>query len=161
MKFNFCEINEFYVIGKEGSTIDDNEIVKKLWDEANKNFKEIESIALVDDVTGYFAGFWGLMSSINRDYMPWENNYSKGLYLAGVEVSKDKEAPKGWVKWVVPKREYVYIEVNDYAKDFKEAIEELPKNNYELVGAVCDYTCPVEKKNYMFFPVKKINKDKN
>lgn len=48
------------------------------------------------------------MSDLSRSFQPWDDNFTKGLYLAGVEVPDDAEAPDGWVKWTVPGYEYVY-----------------------------------------------------
>lgn len=36
------------------------------------------------------------MSDFSRSFHPWED-FSKGLYLAGVECSDDAEAPDGWI----------------------------------------------------------------
>lgn len=55
------------------------------------------------------------MSDFSHAFSPWENGFSQGLYLAGIECPDDAEAPDGWTKWVVPGYEYIYVvnESND------------------------------------------------
>ena len=52
----------------------------------------------------------GAMSDFLHSFNPWENNFSQGLYLAGLECFDDAQAPEGWTKWVVPSYEYIYVE---------------------------------------------------
>lgn len=93
-----CIKGSFSVIGKEGSTNDGNGFVNKLWENANNRFNEIEGLAKKDE-KGNILGIWGLMSDFSRSFKPWEENFTKGLYLAGAEVMDDAEAPDTWVKW--------------------------------------------------------------
>lgn len=59
------------------------------------------------DGTGNLAGIWGVMSDFSRSFQPWEDHFSKGLYLAGVECADDAQAPEGWTKWKAPGYEYL------------------------------------------------------
>ena len=59
------------------------------------------------DENGNLVGIWGAMSHLSRSLKPWEDNFSKGLYLAGFECDDDAEAPKGWTKWIIPGYEYL------------------------------------------------------
>jgi len=94
------------------------------------------------------------MSDFSRSFNPWED-FSKGLYLAGVECNDNAEAPDGWTKWVIPGYEYIYVECeND--DTFPTTIKYLEDNDIPLVGAVHDFTCPQTGKNYMFFPIRKL-----
>ena len=112
MEFLHCTMPEFAVLGKEGSTHSSNsEWIKQLWTEANSHFNEITELALRDD-QGNLAGFWGAMTSLDRTFQPWENHLSVGLYLAGVQIPVETEAPKGWVKWIVPAFDYLYGQVD-------------------------------------------------
>ena len=95
------------------------------------------------------------MSDFSHSFLPWENNFSKGLYLAGVECNDDAEPPAGWTKWVIPGYEYIYVECEN-EDTFPAMIEYMNENNIQLVGAVNDFTCPITGKNYMFFPIRKI-----
>ena len=98
MEFLHCTMPEFAVLGKEGGTHSSNPgWIQQLWIEANGHFDEISELALRDD-QGNLAGFWGAMTSLDRSFQPWENDLSEGLYLAGVQVSIETEAPEGWVK---------------------------------------------------------------
>lgn len=101
MKYELINKESFAVIGKLGSTADGDGFIAKLWQEANAHFEEVSSLAKKNP-NGSFAGFLGLMSDFEMNFAPWEDGFSKGLYLAGVEVEKSAEPPKGWVKWVSP-----------------------------------------------------------
>lgn len=96
---------KFVVIGKEGSTLDGEGFIQKLWDDANSHFSEVAHLAK-KDANGGIVGIWGAMSDISRSFKPWEDGFSKGLYLAGVECVDNAEAPDGWIKWTIPSYEY-------------------------------------------------------
>lgn len=143
----------FAIIGKEGSTKDGPDFIRRLWNEANTHFGEVAHLAKKGQ-SGNFLGFWGAMSDFSREFKPWEENFSQGLYLAGVEVVTDAMAPQGWVKWVIPGYEYVYVEA-EYG--FPEVLRYLAENNLPLVGAVQEYYCPEENgRMYLFFPIRKL-----
>ena len=154
MKLEKCIKESFIVIGKEGSTNDGEDFIKKLWEDANSHFNEVAHLAKKDD-NGNILGIWGAMSDCSHLFNPWENGFSQGLYLAGVECSDDSEAPKGWTKWVLPSYEYLYIE-NEDGDTFSRVIEYLQQNNIPLAGAVQEFTCPETGKGYLFFPVKRL-----
>ncbi len=143
----------FSVIGKEGSTHDGDGFIGRLWDDANAHFSEVQHLAKRDG-SGVLCGIWGVMSDFSRSFNPWEN-FSEGLYLAGVECVNGAEAPDGWVKWTVPGYEYIRAE-NVGGNVFSEVLEYLECENLTLAGAVHDFTCPTDRKSYMLFPVKKI-----
>ena len=146
--------NAFVVIGKEGSTLEGQGFIQKLWSDANSHISEVQPLAKKDE-NGNLVGIWGAMSDFSRLYKPWEDNFSKGLYLAGVECIDDAEAPEGWTKWTIPGYESIYAEVeND--NTFSEVLDYMKANNLTLVGAVCDFCCPLNGKNYMFFPIRMI-----
>lgn len=150
MEVNKCVKESFVVIGKEGSTLDGEGFIQKLWDNANSHYGEIQHLAKKDE-NGNISGIWGAMSDFSRSFQPWED-FDKGLYLAGVECNDDAEAPDGWTKWVIPGYEYIYAECE---KDdtFPRVLEYLKDNDIPLAGAVHDFTCPQTGKNYMFFPI--------
>lgn len=153
MKIEKCKKESFIVIGKEGSTSDGEGFIQRLWADANSHFEEIQHLARKDK-NGNIAGIWGAMSDFSRSFNPWED-FSKGLYLAGVECEDDAEAPNGWTKWIIPGYEYIYVECeNDNI--FSQVIKYLEDNAIQLVGAVHDFTCPQTGKNYMFFPIRKL-----
>ena len=151
MKIEKCIKKTFVVIGKEGSTMDGQGFIQKLWSDANSHFGEIQSLAKKDE-NGNLIGIWGAMSDCSRSYKPWEDNFTKGLYLAGIECVDDAEAPEGWTKWTIPSFEYIYVET-ETENTFAEVLSYLDANNIELVGAVHDFTCPESGKNYLFFPI--------
>lgn len=153
MKIEKCVKKSFAVIGKEGSTSDGEGFIKRLWDNANSHFEEIQHLAKVDE-NGNLVGIWGAMSDFSRSFNPWEN-FSKGLYLAGVECNDDADAPYGWTKWIIPGYEYIYVECEN-GDTFSQTIEYLKDNAIALAGAVHDFTCPQTGKNYMFFPIRKL-----
>lgn len=153
MKIERCVKESFVVIGKEGSTTDGAGFIQKLWDDANSHFGEVQHLAKKDE-DGNISGIWGAMTDFSRSFHPWEN-FSNGLYLAGVECNDDAEAPDGWTKWVIPGYEYIYAE-RENDNSFPEVIKYLEENDITLAGAVHDFTCPKTGKGYMFFPIRKL-----
>ena len=154
MKINKCIKEAFVVIGKEGSTIDGPGFIQKLWSDANSHFSEIQPLAKKNE-NGNLVGIWGVMSDYSHSFKPWEDNFSKGLYLAGVECVDDAEAPERWTKWTIPGYEYLCAEVES-GSTFSDMLDYMNTNNIALVGAVHDFTCPSNGKNYMFFPIRTI-----
>ena len=154
MKIKTCIKEPFSVIGKEGSTDNGQGFIKMLWADANGHFEEVEQLAKRDE-NGNLVGIWGLMSDCSRSFLPWEDNFSRGLYLAGVECSDDAEAPDGWTKWTVPGYEYLCAECTE-GDTFPVVLDYMKQNGIPLVGAVHDFTCPMSGKNYMFFPIRRI-----
>ena len=144
----------FSVIGKEGSTDDGQSFIKALWTDANGHFEEVQPLAKCDG-NGTLVGIWGLMSDCSRSFQPWEDNFSRGLYLAGVECLDDAEAPDGWTKWTVPGYEYLCAECTE-GDTFPVILDYMKQNGIPLVGAVHDFTCPANGKQYLYFPIKKI-----
>lgn len=144
----------FVVIGKEGSTLDGQGFIQNLWEDANAHFGEVQPLAKKDE-NGNLIGIWGAMSDFTRSFKPWEDGFSQGLYLAGVECTDDAQAPEGWTKWTIPGYEYLCVEVEGEST-FSDVLEYMNVNGIALVGAVHDFTCPANGKNYMFFPVRKI-----
>lgn len=155
MELNKCIKESFSVIGKEGSTNEGNGFIQRLWKDANENFEEVSHLAKRDN-DGNILGIWGTMSDLSGSFKPWEDNFTKGLYLAGVEVNDDAIPPKGWTKWVIPAYEYIYVKC-DEDDIFSKVIKYLKDNNLQLVGAVNDFNCPEENGQlYMFFPIRKL-----
>ena len=153
MEIKNCVKESFVVIGKEGSTLDVEGFIQRLWDDANSHFGEVQHLAKKDE-NGNIVGIWGAMSDFSRSFKPWES-FTMGLYLAGVECMADAEPPSGWTKWVVPGYEYIYVECEE-DNIFPRVIKYLEDNSIPLVGAVHDFTCPQTGKSYMFFPVKRL-----
>lgn len=144
----------FSVIGREGSTDDGAGFVARLWRDANARFAEIEHLAKRDE-SGALVGLWGAMTDFSRAFLPWEDDFSRGLYLAGVECQDYATPPEGWVKWTLPSFEYVVLP-NGGPKDFPNAIAYLHENNLPLVGAAHDFINPNTGENLLFLPVKKL-----
>ena len=153
MKTETVVKDSFIVIGKEGSTEDGPGFIQTLWADANSHFAEVAHLAKKDE-SGNLVGIWGAMTDFSRTFQPWEDDFSKGLYLAGVECMDDAQAPVGWTKWIVPGFEYLRVEcIHDGI--FPEMIGYLRENNIPLVGAVHDFTDPRTGKSYMYFPISK------
>lgn len=152
MQIQKCIKESFSVIGKEGSTNEGEGFISRLWEDANSHFYEIEHLAKEDE-DGKVIGIWGNMSDFSHSFLPWEDGFTKGLYLAGVECIEEAQAPVGWTKWTIPGYEYIYVE-NDNMETFPNVISYLNENNILLAGAVHDFNCPVTGKAYMFFPIR-------
>ena len=157
MDIQKCTRESFCVIGKQGATLDGDGFIERLWEDANSHFDEVASLAKVDG-EGHPVGFWGAMSDLSKSFNPWEDGFTKGLYLAGVEVEEDAVPPAGWTKWVIPAYEYLYVKVASGAQDtFPTMIAHLAQNGYTLAGAVHDFISPKENgQPYMFFPIRRL-----
>lgn len=145
----------FAVIGKEGLCHQGHNIVQDLWADARRAFHEVAGLGILTEA-GLYRGFWGAMSDEGRTYQPWTEGFTRGLYLAGVEVPLEAEAPAGWVKWVLPARQYLVVEVpkDRYAAVFQEVLQkELPARDLQLCGAVCDFTDPATGRDYLYVPI--------
>lgn len=154
MKFERIEKPAFAVIGKEGSTADGAGFIQRLWADANGHFNQVRHLAKRDE-TGALVGIWGAMTGFSRDFRPWAEGFSQGLYLAGVECDGNAEAPAGWTKWTVPG--FVYLAAAcDGGDAFSDMMEYLRGHDIPLAGAVQDFTCPQTGKNYMLFPVERL-----
>ena len=147
--------SSFAVIGKEGSTEQGDGFIQRLWEDANGHFTEVAHLAKLDR-DGQLAGVWGAMTDVNRSYAPWENNFSKGLYLAGIECDDDAQAPQGWVRWLIPGFEYLKVE-NNVETVFADTLAYMQGNNMQLVGAVQEWTIPAEGKTYLLFPIRRLD----
>jgi len=155
MNIETVSLPEIAVIGIEGTCTRANNIVSQLWEQANARFNEVAELAMKEK-DGAMVGFWGAMSDAGMNFQPWTDGYTTGKYLAGVEVYKTAEAPCGWTKWVMPARKYLKAEVEPgkYGEVFTTIVNEtIPAMGLKLSGAACDYTCPRDGKNYLFFPV--------
>ena len=141
----------FVVIGKEGSTMDGEGFIQKLWDDANSHFAEVSHLAKRDE-NGNLVGVWGAMSDFSRSFKPWEDGFHKGLYLAGVECVDHAQAPDGYTKWSVPGYEYLVVE--NHIAAFNKTIEQMRKDGISLAGAVHDFTDPATGKGYLYFPIR-------
>ncbi|MDD3903905.1 MAG: GyrI-like domain-containing protein [Sphaerochaeta sp.] len=144
----------FSVLGKEGSTDEGPGFIQRLWSEANNHFDQIAPFAKKDE-KGKLCGLWGVMSDMTRSFKPWENNFSKGLYLAGVECLDDIQTPEGWTCWNVPGFEYLSVPC-DAENVFETTIAFLKTHKLRLVGAVHDFTNPSTGKSSMYFPIRSI-----
>ena len=155
MKYEIIDLPGIAILGKEGLCTKEKNVVQDLWQKANADFGEVANLGK-KNADGSFAGFWGAMSDEAMTFMPWTDDFSRGLYLAGVEVSEDTLAPDGWVKWVMPAREYLVTEVSPdtYGETFRNVINHLiPDLGLKLAGAVCDFSEPASGKNKLYFPI--------
>ena len=152
MRLETRKNDAFSVIGREGSTSDGPGFIQKLWADANAHFSEVRALAKRDEA-GRPVGFWGAMSDCSRSFKPWEDNFSKGLYLAGVECEDGAQAPQGWTKWTIPGYEYLCVQAEGEST-FSQVLEFMKSQGILLAGAVQDFTCPATGTNYMLFPIR-------
>ena len=144
----------FAVIGMEGSTADGPGFIQALWEKANSRFGEVAPLAKTNP-DGSLCGVWGAMSDMSRRFLPWEDNFTRGLYLAGVEVREDAEPPQGWTRWDIPGFEYIRVE-NGSPDVFPRTLQQLADQGLPLVGAVHDFTDPATGTSYLLFPIRKL-----
>ena len=141
-------------IGCEDATEDGFRIVGRLWAIANNAFDEVEHLAKRHP-NGTLQGVWGAMSDCSRSFLPWEDDFTKGLYLASVEVRDDAQPPEGWVRWDVPGYEYLRAEIDNQFY-FSRGIAYLRDHGIPLVGAAQEFTDPQNSKKYICFPIRKL-----
>lgn len=153
MEIQTCDLPSVTVVGIEGRAEQGANPVSALWAEANARFGEVEALALRDG-NNVPAGVWGAMSDESRSFLPWEDGFSRGLYLAGVEVPPDAQPPEGWTKWTLPAFACLRIRAEgDYAAAFRAGLEELARRGLTLAGAVQDCHRPAENGQlYLYFP---------
>ncbi len=144
----------FAVIGMEGSTADGPGFIPSLWDKANSRFPEVARLAKTNE-DGSLCGVWGAMTDMSRSFRPWEEGFTKGLYLAGVEVRDDAQPPEGWTRWDIPGFEYIRVE-NNAPDVFPRTLDVIAAEGLTLAGAVHDFTDPATGKAYMLFPIRKL-----
>ena len=144
-------VNSFCVIGKIGSSEDGEGFVQRLWQEANEHFAEVALLAK-KNAAGQPVGFWGAMTRQDFSFLPWEDDFTRGYYLAGVETEDDALPPEGWKKWIVPGFECIRVEA-EAPDTFRKTLEWMKENELELVAAVQDFTDPATGRNYMLFPI--------
>ena len=149
LNYEVIEKAAFSVIGREGSTEDGSDFVSRLWKDANEHFSEIAPLVLYKD--GIPQGFWGLMSDFSRSLKPWEDDFSKGLYLAGAEC-RSGAAAEGWTRWDMPAERYLKLECGS-GYPFREGLALLETLGLRLSGAVLDFTDPKTGKNYLYYPI--------
>jgi predicted transcriptional regulator YdeE len=157
MEITRCVRDAFSVVGKEGSTEEGDGFIKRLWAEGTVHLNEVARLAK-KDADGTLFGIWGLMSDFSRSLRPWEDGFTKGLYLAGVEVEDGADAPDGWVKWTVPSFEYVCARVDAaYQETFSAVLKYIADNDLTLAGAVFDYTSLAENGlQYIYAPIRRL-----
>ncbi len=153
MEANFIKKPAFAVIGKQGSTEDGPGFIQALWEDANAHFDQVEALAKRDE-KGRLAGVWGLMSDRSLSFHPWEENLTKGLYLAGVEVEDAASPPEGWVKWVSPAYEYMVVESGQ--ESLSCALKELDRLGLSLAGAIYDHTSPETGEGFQYLPIRRL-----
>lgn len=148
------KLDSFVVIGKEGSTENGGNWIALLWENATEHFDEVEPLALKNEL-GNPVAFWGAMSDMERHFLPWEDGFSKGLYLAGVQCKMDAEPPEGWTKWMIPSFVYLRTPADDETV-FAQMLRYLENEKLSLVGAVHDYIDPATGQSWMYFPIEKV-----
>lgn len=158
MDWEMKKLPDIAILGKAGFCTAEDNRAPSLWAEANAHFSEVASLGMREP-DGSLVVFWGAMSDETMSFLPWTEGFSRGFYLAGIEIYRDTPVPAGWTKWVLPARTYLKTEVNPqyYMAVFREVLEQvLPKNNLRLCGAACDYTQPATGKSYLLFPVEAV-----
>ena len=96
-KYEIVDLPQIAIIGREGFCTKEKNEVQNLWEQGNLRFSEVADIGM-KNADGSYVGFWGAMSDETMSFMPWTDGFSRGLYLAGIEVYEDTEVPAGWVK---------------------------------------------------------------
>lgn len=152
MEYTHITLASFTAIGISGSTDEGEGFIRRLWDRANSRFGEVAYLALCDENGA--PRVWGLMSDMSMSFAPWEDGFTRGRYLAGVEVAPDAAAPEGWEKWTSPAYEYIAAPA-DAPDAFPRALTYLSENGYVLAGAAYDRIVPGAG-GYIYLPVRRL-----
>ncbi len=136
----------YSVIGREGSTNDGSGFIQSLWNDANAHYDEVASLASQP------LTLWGAMSALDGSLMPWEEDFSKGKYLAGIQTPVDAQPPAGWVKWDFPAYEAIVLPMTETA--FAEGLALLKEQRLSLALAVQERTDPAAGETVLVFPIK-------
>lgn len=149
----------FTIIGKQGSTSQGPGFIQRLWEDANGHFDEVAYLAK-SRPDGRLCGIWGAMSDESLSFAPWEEGFTKGLYLAGVEAEDGVQAPKGWTKWRVPGFVYLCIK-QESGVDFAAGLRYLQQQGLPLAGAVQDFTDPGDSgQGWMLYPIRRLEEER-
>lgn len=151
MDYRFETLPAFRVAGMAGSTDQGAGFIQELWETANARFGEIAAIALRDENGA--PRVWGLMSDMSMNFRPWENEFTRGRYLAGAEVAPDAPLPDGWEVWTAPARTYL-VAPQDGPDAFSRALAHIAGNGLKLSGAAHDRIVPGSG-GYIYLPVEK------
>lgn len=154
MDIEIVEKEDFEVIGKvaEGESEKHSQWVLPLWQDFNKNIREIINLVKVDE-NNNLVGIWGIMNDVDETFSPWGD---MGKYMAGVEVKENSNAPDNWTKWNIKGGKFIKVKcrIENYSKIFTSIVENYaPKNGYVIVGNVMEYYIPNSKDFYLFFKV--------
>lgn len=154
MEIEIVEKKDFEVIGKvnSGESEKHSEWVLPLWQNFNKNIKEIINLVKIDE-NNNLSGIWGIMNDIDETFSPWGEI---GKYMAGVEVKENSIPPDGWTKWKIKGGKFIKVKCNieNYSKVFTDIVENyVPKNRYTIIGNVMEYYIPNSKDFYLFFKI--------
>ncbi len=157
MEIITCELPPVSIIGMEGEAKPGFNPAPALWERANARFGEVEALALREE-SGAPLGVWGAMSDLSRAFLPWEDGFTRGLYLAGVQVCPEALPPEGWTKWTLPAFACLRVKAEgDYAASFQAGLDELERRGLSLAGAVQECQRPAEGGQlYLFFPYKRL-----
>ena len=92
MEIVTCELPPVSIVGMEGGAWPGHNPAPSLWEQANARFGEVEALALRDE-SGAPVGVWGAMSDLSRSFLPWGDSFTRGLYLAGIQVPDSARPP--------------------------------------------------------------------
>ena len=157
MEIIICELPSVSIIGMEGGAEPGHNPAPALWEQANARFSEVEALALRDE-NGVPVGIWGAMSDLSRSFLPWEDGFTRGLYLAGVQVPPEALPPEGWVNWTLPAFACLQAKVEgDCTAAFRAGLGELERRGLSLAGAAQECRRPAEGGQLcLFFPFKRL-----
>ncbi len=160
MEIITCELPAISIIGMEGEAEPGHNPAPALWEKANARFGEVEALALRDE-NGAPVGVWGAMSDLSRSFLPWEDGFTRGLYLAGVQVFPEALPPEDWTKWTLPAFACLRAKAEgDYNAAFQAGLDELTRRGLSLAGAVQECQRPAEGGQlYLFFPFKRLREE--
>ncbi len=147
----------FSVIGKN-KWVENGNGVKDVWEDANCHFEDVLPLAK-KDASQSLVGVWGAMSDRSMTFKPWEQHFSVGFYLAGVECENSVTPPVGWAKWTLPGFEYLVCKPEpSYAEAMTFVLSSyMPAHQLTLQGAIQEFYDPQQNGQlFLFFPIARL-----
>ncbi len=146
----------FSIIGRR-KWVEKGSGVQDVWEDANCHFDDVLPLAKKDE-EGRLVGVWGAMSDRTMAFKPWENHFSEGYYLAGIECEASQLPPEGWFKWTLPSFEYLVCKPEpSYAEAMAFVLQTyMPEHRMNLQGAIQEFYDPKQGGQlFLLFPIAK------
>lgn len=139
MDYYKTTLHDFAIIGRLATQQEDETSVwmQQSWFEFEEHLMDLQP--LVSYPLHEAVDCWGISSDQTEFLAPIT---TKGYYLAGIQVDKKSQAPKGWTYWELPDQEYLVVKTNVLTID--QSVQTLfevilPKEQVRINGAIQEF----------------------